>query len=709
MYESNLELYCIDIPVLMSLALTYRYSTNCLDKIVVIIDEPVYKKRNMLSVIEKMKEVGIFFDVVKDNLFFDNSCNISCEEYEEYVLNFYDHILEKAGYSIDDFQNIVCFNDGWDGRINLYFNLKKKKYKWVQLNKNCLQEKVYVPGNNASDAFYVMMNKYKALSPFAPYAIPCRLKDCNEKLIEKFPQSVEIFDFEREIESISIDMVEKVVEAYGTLAYDNSVLFLPNSYGYLYDVFPQKAKEVWKEYSFDEWLYYSVRIAQDYYLGSDEGIIVKTHPNDPISEKRLKKVMNDKATILSTAPWEWLRRYMLIKQIHFSKAIGIASTALDSLDDKICDDKLILGDTYRKVWFFYDAIYVALEYCKNVCEPIVANEYLKEHAIKIAKSKLGETHFDFAELNDCEARILWLDAMEYDDKDSMGVKLSKAKENDIVVLFNIGYTNGLLLEQISHKYLSCIEFKLEGHAEHLIDYGKKNSLWIYSRDEKVHCEIQAFQIKEKMCSRQMYLHARSLSRDEMENNIYIFSLQKEVTELGQLNMVRSKQIPKLLWNGVKSFEELEKNLLKESDIIVYLDMLQRLSKKYVIVLAVKDTPGNCMDDFVVEQIKGIGFKNFSNELWRMYIGISVPQGVIIDQMAKEKEGQVYESIIVSGHEIKVWSKPWRNGNMASIQLDGMEYAVNKRGINIVLYDPHENKVIDSVAYDAHTNDKKFYR
>ena len=77
-------------------------------------------------------------------------------------------------------------------------------------------------------------------------------------------------------------------------------------------------------------------------------------------------------------------------------------------------------------------------------------------------------------------------------------------------------------------------------------------------------------------------------------------------------------------------------------------------------------------------------------------------------MAKEKEGQVYESIIVSGHEIKVWSKPWRNGNMASIQLDGMEYAVNKRGINIVLYDPHENKVIDSVAYDAHTNDKKFY-
>jgi hypothetical protein len=703
-----LELYCIDIPVLMSLALAYRYCKSSNSRIVALVDKMTYENRNMLDVLENMKKEGIFYDVIEDNVFFDCYRETTISEYEQYVSDYYDLILKNAGYILDDFEKIVCFNDWWDGRINLYFNIKKKVYKWVQLDKNNLQEHIYVKGT-ASDVFFKLMNKYKTLSPFAPYASPCILADCNMKLRDKISGEVEVFDFAIELNHIPEEIIGKVIEAYGISADKDLVLFLPNSYGYLYDVLPQKAEKVWKEYLFDEWLYYGVRIAQDYYFESGEEIIVKPHPNDPISEERLKKVMNEKASILSTAPWEWLRRYMLIKQIHFSKAIGIASTALDSLDNKICDRKIILGDTYRKVWFFYDAIYVALEYCKNVCEPIVANEYLKEHAIKIAKSKLGETHFDFAELNDREARILWLDTMEYDDKDSMGVKLSKAKENDIVVLFNIGYTNGLLLEQISHKYLSCIEFKLEGHAEHLIDYGKKNSLWIYSRDEKVHCEIQAFQIKEKMCSRQMYLHARSLSRDEMENNLYIFSLQKEVTELGQLNMVRSKQIPKLLWNSAKSFEELEKNLLKESDIIVYLDMLQRLSKKYVIVLAVKDTPGNCMDDFVVEQIKGIGFKNFNNELWRMYIGISIPQGVIIDQVAKDKEGQVYESIIVSGHEIKVWSKPWRNGNIASIQIDDREHAVNKRGINIVLYDPNENKVIDSIAYDAHTTDKRFYR
>ena len=42
----------------------------------------------------------------------------------------------------------------------------------------------------------------------------------------------------------------------------------------------------------------------------------------------------------------------------------------------------------------------------------------------------------------------------------------------------------------------------------------------------------------------------------------------------------------------------------------------------------------------------------------------------------------------------------QSSNHASIIVDGVEYAVNSRGLNIVVYDNFAHKVIDSVAFDT---------
>lgn len=58
-------------------------------------------------------------------------------------------------------------------------------------------------------------------------------------------------------------------------------------------------------------------------------------------------------------------------------------------------------------------------------------------------------------------------------------------------------------------------------------------------------------------------------------------------------------------------------------------------------------------------------------------------------------------------DIFIQSGAWRKENVASIKIDGKDYATNIRGINIVVYDLAANEVIDSVGYDRHTEDVKF--
>lgn len=44
------------------------------------------------------------------------------------------------------------------------------------------------------------------------------------------------------------------------------------------------------------------------------------------------------------------------------------------------------------------------------------------------------------------------------------------------------------------------------------------------------------------------------------------------------------------------------------------------------------------------------------------------------------------------------------GNIASVKLDGTEYAINSRGINIVVYDKERQEVVDSALFDTYASD-----
>lgn len=49
------------------------------------------------------------------------------------------------------------------------------------------------------------------------------------------------------------------------------------------------------------------------------------------------------------------------------------------------------------------------------------------------------------------------------------------------------------------------------------------------------------------------------------------------------------------------------------------------------------------------------------------------------------------------------------GNVSNIKVNNVEYSVNHRGLNIVVYDKRIGKIVDSVCFDTHNGLESFIR
>jgi hypothetical protein len=146
---------------------------------------------------------------------------------------------------------------------------------------------------------------------------------------------------------------------------------------------------------------------------------------------------------------------------------------------------------------------------------------------------------------------------------------------------------------------------------------------------------------------------------------------------------------------------LKKSFTPLTDIHRYLKMLKQLKRDYIIIIAVRDTPGLALNKTVAREILRLGFKvNLQNKHWHSYIGVVDAGKVIHEQISAEEEALSYKST-VGGFAVEITSKSLNVGNLAAIKIDGKDYAVNKRGLNIVVIEKDTRKVVDTVCFDTH--------
>lgn len=149
--------------------------------------------------------------------------------------------------------------------------------------------------------------------------------------------------------------------------------------------------------------------------------------------------------------------------------------------------------------------------------------------------------------------------------------------------------------------------------------------------------------------------------------------------------------------------------LAVSDIYQYLKMVAQYREELIVAIAVRDTPGFELNAEINSCLSGIGCKiSLENKHWQSYIFIMDGGKVLKETISANQERVAYIGNIQE-KSYKIVSRSYNRGDIAAIQIDGVEYAENKRGLNIVLIDKNLNAVIDSVAFDTHEKGAPCYR
>lgn len=705
-------LYCIMNPCCMSKALVHRLDVNKQKKAILLVDFDVFQRRGLLPVVDNFITNNIFTDVIQEKLFFECSKKYEIENYENYIIKYYDTVLEKNGYHISEFDEVVVANDWWDGRFNLYLNIVKKQYIWLQTDPNNLQENVRF---QCTDECRMVFDKYSALSAFAPFARPWITSNCNNELILKVKNIDNVYDYNKAIKKISYDIVKKVVDCYGIKSINkNSILFMPNSYGYMYGGLTKEQKENcnFDYFGNEEILFQNLRMICDYYLNDVDIILVKPHPNDPIKEDKIHNLMGRKATLLTEAPWEWTNVYLTYNNFKFKCIIGIASTSLDSIDEKICNKKIIMGNSFLKTWYFYDQLAIMQLLLQTKYKQLIAHKNIYEQVVKLGKQLKLEYEYELISYDKMDTKInnclFFVDCFEFIYQyRKLNEYINELAENSTLVVFNLDAV-GYYLDSEKLKYVSVIEVTTISNGANYVDLYEKSNIYIFSTDKTVHSLLRNSEFDTYMPNRKIKMSIRVVSKNELINTMYTRKYREELLKLTKQNEINRQRIDNLL-----TVFSCEKNYIKDKlrkivDISMYLDVLQVIKNDCIIVLAIKDTVGDCLSNEIIERLRQFGFSSINKETWRMYVGI-VSNEICIDKVADSREEPVNESICIYNKLIDVSSNAWRKNNCAKIIINGIDYAINMRGLNLVVVDKTTGQVWDSIGYDAHTEITKFAR
>ena len=147
-----------------------------------------------------------------------------------------------------------------------------------------------------------------------------------------------------------------------------------------------------------------------------------------------------------------------------------------------------------------------------------------------------------------------------------------------------------------------------------------------------------------------------------------------------------------------------RKLAEIEDINEYLKVLNEIKDDVLILIAVKDNAGQYLDDKIQEELHALGLKeNLVHKGMVGYIA-AIYEGSVIHEALSEKDGTEEYSGVINGKLIHLVSKPYLSGNCSNIEINGMNYGVNSRGINVVVFSTIRNDVIDRVSFDTHVQE-----
>lgn len=143
--------------------------------------------------------------------------------------------------------------------------------------------------------------------------------------------------------------------------------------------------------------------------------------------------------------------------------------------------------------------------------------------------------------------------------------------------------------------------------------------------------------------------------------------------------------------------------LKYTDVDEYLDYLAG-KDNIAVLMAVKSTGLDTLADTTKEKLKALGLTSVDSFGGNVGYAAVIDSGSIAyEQMQTDAFGEAINGAtgtLSDGSEYSITSAGEYSGNAGSIYINGTDYSLNRKGLNIVVYDLEKGEVVDTVVINA---------
>ncbi|MFV0441410.1 MAG: aryl-sulfate sulfotransferase [Lachnospirales bacterium] len=149
------------------------------------------------------------------------------------------------------------------------------------------------------------------------------------------------------------------------------------------------------------------------------------------------------------------------------------------------------------------------------------------------------------------------------------------------------------------------------------------------------------------------------------------------------------------------------NLKSVTNLMDYLEILSNNLDKYSVFISAKNEASSAFHNGYLAGFNSIGLEGtLKDQIRSSYIGI-VSEGNVVENCAYELLEE--SGTLSDGSTYTILSGGFDYGNVSSIIINNKEYSINKIGLNFVIYDNEQHKVVDSVNFNTYEAEKSALR
>lgn len=242
-----------------------------------------------------------------------------------------------------------------------------------------------------------------------------------------------------------------------------------------------------------------------------------------------------------------------------------------------------------------------------------------------------------------------------------------------------------------------ITFVLVSLPGNAMNDGIHNTLTAYAEEKNIDyynlCETKRY-----------YSIGATLPRESMIGHENIWGAIRMSTYIGKMlqDVYHVSAVEDEQYESTRAFyEHMKKNceLPHITDMKEYLQVIK--DDHYTIFIAAKEEATAGLTDEIREGLMALGLqKDLTGKYRWSYGAVISPENGITEKLAE------FDSVTLSGSIRKrktfytVTGSGYFTGASGSINIDGIEYCRNQRGLNFVIYDNDLMKVVDQVAFDT---------